>query len=331
MNKKIEIIDILKGVAILLVILAHSIITFPIDIVNNVKWANMLSYAITRLHMPMFFIISGYLCSFKGNYLEYILKRVKRILVPYLVFNLAISLCRMLFTNFTNRRVTDLKDLLLKILLHSDSSAGYWFLYTMFMIALISPILKILLGKKYGNYYLLLIALSCFVTSCLFTVPEILSINNLLFFMPFYIFGMILSGKGFSFDNYKIKPLVIVLGIMIYAIGFGVGYYTDFNDILCDYLQCFSGCVLIAILFAKISMAKFIKNRLLISGKYSLQYYLINAFIITGSRMFLVNVLNITNPIVIVLGIFIITYTVSELVSKYVIDTNKLFRTICGM
>ncbi len=331
MNNKIEIIDILKGVAILLVIFAHSIITFPIDIVNNVKWANVLSYAITRLHMPMFFIISGYLCSYNGNYREYLSKRAKRILVPYLIFNLGVSLCRMLFTSITNRRVTDVKDLLLKILLQSDSSAGYWFLYTMFMIALITPILKALLNKKYGSYYLLLIALACAAASCLFTVPEIFSLNNLLFSMPLYIFGMILREKGFSFKNYKTKPFVVALCILVYVIGFGIGYYTDFNDILCDYLQCFGGCILIAILFEKISIAKFIKNRLLISGKYSLQYYLINAFVITGSRILLINVLNVSNPIVIVMGIFIIAYTVSELVSKYVIDTNKLFRTICGM
>ena len=83
--------------------------------------------------------------------------------------------------------------------------------------------------------------------------------------------------------------------------------------------------------FSLVKMPKFIKNQLMTSGKYSLQYYLLNAFLTTGLRWLIVTKAHITAPALIVLIIFAVCYIVSYLVSKYILDSNNFFRFLCGL
>lgn len=78
-------------------------------------------------------------------------------------------------------------------------------------------------------------------------------------------------------------------------------------------------------------LPKFIKNQLMTSGKYSLQYYLLNAFLVTGLRWLVVTKAHITTPALIVLILFAGSYIVSYLVSKYILDSNNFFRFLCGL
>ncbi len=76
MKKRIQWIDIAKGIAILAVIIGH---TVPHRGYFKLLWSFIFSF-----HMPLFFIVSGYLfneSSFKGL----IIKSFKRMIVPYLI------------------------------------------------------------------------------------------------------------------------------------------------------------------------------------------------------------------------------------------------------
>ena len=92
-KKHIDLIDILKGVAIISVLICHSVIVYPVNL-EEVAWCNILKRFVDSYQMPLFFMISGFLCSYKGNYGGYLLARVKRILVPYIVFDAAALLLR---------------------------------------------------------------------------------------------------------------------------------------------------------------------------------------------------------------------------------------------
>ena len=74
MKKRIEYIDIAKGVAIILVLLGH-IETCPAG----------LKSSIYSFHMPLFFILSGYFMK-EGTELRLLAKKLfKSLMVPYLI------------------------------------------------------------------------------------------------------------------------------------------------------------------------------------------------------------------------------------------------------
>lgn len=69
-------VDSLKGFAIFLVILGHSIIVFPIDLHKIYPWCEMLYNVIYLFHMPLFFFISGFCFSYHHDYKKLFIKRL---------------------------------------------------------------------------------------------------------------------------------------------------------------------------------------------------------------------------------------------------------------
>ena len=58
--KYFEEINILKGMTIILVLLGHSPVIFPINL-QEIYWCKLLVDIIYSFHMPCFFLISGFL------------------------------------------------------------------------------------------------------------------------------------------------------------------------------------------------------------------------------------------------------------------------------
>ena len=52
-------IDSLKGIAIFLVVLGHSIILYPVNL-HGVLWSSKLFEWVESVHMPLFFLVSGF-------------------------------------------------------------------------------------------------------------------------------------------------------------------------------------------------------------------------------------------------------------------------------
>lgn len=52
-------IDILRGIAIIMVFLGHAVIVYPINL-ENVAWCRGLVAFISAVHMPLFFVVAGF-------------------------------------------------------------------------------------------------------------------------------------------------------------------------------------------------------------------------------------------------------------------------------
>lgn len=68
--------DILRGIAVALMILGHSFIVYPTDI-SYVRWCAAVQHFIYTFHMDLFFLISGN-CYHCVSYLLYIKKKAQR-------------------------------------------------------------------------------------------------------------------------------------------------------------------------------------------------------------------------------------------------------------
>lgn len=74
-TKRIEFIDLAKGVCILMVVMGHS--GFPIDIPG---------WEIVR--MPLYFILSGLFFKDYGSFMNILVQKTNKILIPFLFFYL---------------------------------------------------------------------------------------------------------------------------------------------------------------------------------------------------------------------------------------------------
>ena len=86
MNNRVLELDLLRGIAICLVVLGHSFIVYPIDI-SQIGWCKAVDSWIDTFHMECFFVVSGifYKCSSFGLFIK---KKVERILIPYASFGI---------------------------------------------------------------------------------------------------------------------------------------------------------------------------------------------------------------------------------------------------
>lgn len=87
-NRRIEWIDSLKGFAIILVVLGH-----------NTGGENAAYRFLYTFHMPLFFLISGFLFSMKPP-LEYLKRSFRHLMVPYIAFLGCYALYQIISSNF---------------------------------------------------------------------------------------------------------------------------------------------------------------------------------------------------------------------------------------
>lgn len=127
-TKRIEWIDIVKGFAILLVILGHTEIYHPV-------FTYIYSY-----HMALFFIMSGWVFSVKKykNYGEFVISKFKTLIIPYIVFKIFNDLVYYIYaqlgfvidnTNYIDRII----GIILQIR-ETKFESGLWFLTCLFLI-----------------------------------------------------------------------------------------------------------------------------------------------------------------------------------------------------
>lgn len=90
MNRRIGYIDQIKGLAIFLVVLAH------VMAMTYQNWEVVLQHKnvapllwwriIYSFHMPLFFCVSGYLCSIKKGYTKFVRNKVRSLIIPFSSF-----------------------------------------------------------------------------------------------------------------------------------------------------------------------------------------------------------------------------------------------------
>ena len=136
-----EKVDILRGIAAVLMVLGHSFIVYRINI-SEVPWCAAVSHFIYTFHMELFFILAGvvYHCV---CYKEYLKKKIKRIVVPYFIFGLSAMMLRA-FGRAVVNGIEPLNEGIEKLLFRGG---GYWFLYVSFMIFMFYPALDKVLNK----------------------------------------------------------------------------------------------------------------------------------------------------------------------------------------
>lgn len=324
--------DIAKGLAAYLVVLGH--------LLNQVAGKNTM--LITFCHMPIFFWIGGFflnksLQSIKGGYRKLAVKKLCRLLVPYIFWSI-ISFTANVVVKLIHGRlvISNVKDEFIDIFIYARS---VWFL----IVILFSELLCIAacyIAKRYKcNKYALLIIV--WLVIAILPVHELFSIYRFKWLFPFLISGMMY--KEYDVHNKWNKKYLLVSILFLpgsywlYHAEYFEEYisftYSSINSvfigILYYLLSILSICLIlcIALWINETSLGKYIA----IIGSYSLEVYVMH--------MLFVKFMLIVPPVVMDSDIYIYTYftvygaliTISiVLLSKFVLEKNRLFRMAVG-
>ncbi|MGD8406542.1 MAG: acyltransferase family protein [Anaerolineales bacterium] len=196
--KRIEYIDIAKGIGILLVALAHADISL---------FSPYLHKFIYSFHMPLFFFLSGYFFNPETPFWTLLKKRFNSILKPYFV---TIALIYIASLSFTNMRFMNAFGRILKSLYGTGYYIDWvqlWFLPSLFVTSLFAFIfyraVLIHIDNRYVRWLILL------------GVQTV----ALLFLDRFYPFSISLLGKDYELYGLPFNLDLALLSGFFYIMG----------------------------------------------------------------------------------------------------------------
>lgn len=202
-------IDISKGIGILLVVYGH--VMQGMNHRGLIDWKDFHVFSnafVYSFHMPLFFLIGGFWISFEKNkaFLSFLKIKISKIYYPYLLWSFFSILLRPLFVHY--QMDTSLPSLVdaIKALLNGSLS---WFLPTFFCVNITSFFIC-----QTGLPLQILISLgSIFVFSKL-PSSELggysVVLKSFFYFLPFSVFGSILSKVIFDLDRISRKCLMFI-------------------------------------------------------------------------------------------------------------------------
>ena len=226
-------IDALKGLAILLVILAHALQrSFP-DIQGNIYFNSIAAF-----HMPLFMFLSGYILYLnKAKYdLKWIWRKFLRLIVPFFTWTIIFYYCiNFSFTGLCSfvDYSGSLLDSILRTVMHPGN--GLWFLWVLFIFYLIAAGMS--RSRKpclFGLFILSTLAALAIIGFDLFGMYYIRF--HIIFFVAGYAFSMFrddkkifLKSKLNSFGRkYYLALLPINWPIALYHMDLAIGLISKF-------------------------------------------------------------------------------------------------------
>lgn len=236
-------VDNVKAVAIVLVALGHLLQGLVKSGIMGVSIGfQAFNQIIYCFHVPLFFICSGFLYQHlteKQNLADFgkgILKRLIAYGVPYFVFSLITYIIKIIFSS----NINSAQDEGLLNALFINPMAPYWFLYTLFFLFLISPIIKSKLDATIRIAVgIILYMLSAFSLLSFLPKGMFSAVNSVCYYLIWFVLGMAISYFDFDkkFKKWFILAFFLFLGLKLYAI-FKMAEIGGFSFVL-TFLACF--------------------------------------------------------------------------------------------
>lgn len=317
-TKRIEYIDEIRGLAIILVVVGH-LIQF-----NGVSTNNPVFEFIYSFHMPLFFAISGYITqkvtqitSFK-QYILFVKKKIIALIIPLLAWSLLVTPF-FLAEQWNAIGWNEVRQVIV--------SPGLWFLKMLFVILLFYGIFNWISHTTTKNVFVnFIFSITPPVLISLFVVYiGIMEANLIMFSYAFYL-GVILS-KYNKIEQFCMTDEVYGLTATVFLVlsthwVFGGNFIDDIYKITVST----AAFIFFLNLFTKLNINSNAKQALQLFGRYSLAIYVIQFYlcgIYKGYTLIQIENINSIILFVITLAIAIPICYICVLIAK-IIETNKL-------
>ena len=315
-------IDILKGIAIFLVVLGHGVILYPVNLHNVVITSRIYEW-VESVHMPLFFLLSGFTFSVHPGYLA---KKVRRILVPYLTFCLLDILARSILPSLVNREKS-LSESLYDVVF---GGGGYWFLYVLFLFYLLAPALSFLIRRlPLLKCPMLCLAL---VMPLVPGIPEIFLLRLLAHYLPYFYLGFRIRE-----NIHRLEGLECSRGAYLILAGTALFFWVVFRR--ANGTAVYSPLYILSALFGCLFFFCLVKGKALLPvekalgswGRLSLQIYLLNSYLLVISRSLICRIWGEPEALLILLFNLVFDLGGALFIIRFCISPFRLLRFLTGM
>ncbi len=313
----------LKGLAIIWVLIGHSFTDYQTGFINPVN--KFIFYYMYSFHMPLFFLISGFLFTKQltdkwPEKVGTIRKKFIHLFIPYLVYSFLTLILKVAFSQYAFHEFTISE--FYKIFLSSNPNGGLWFLYVLFFITVIA---SVLLNQKHLRTYILFI-ISLFTFSLSNYLPsDVYFIARIFQNLPYFILGIILNYHYAKVQKTLQKNYLI--GILTFGISCLLLNQMDFAKInyfmfLLAICGSITSYVLISFLPPKSKIAQILNT----ISHYAMAIYLLSYFVSVPFKL-IASYLSFPYYLTFFLNIGL-SCLIPMLIAKYIIRDNKLLNIL---
>lgn len=228
MSKKINWILILQGWTMLWVVIGHA----PIDMSQMSGYSKVLFQIAYSFHMPLFFMISGYLFymtrlskypSELWNYKAIMVDKLKRLGIPFVIFTIIAMALKTLFSNYVGRPSEISIEEFVKAILYPTEGPlmELWFVAVLFWMFALTPIWA--WAMKYNNISIIIGVILLSVSFIPYHGFSFLCISKVLLNAIWFYLGMLLCHKNCVSVLVRYKTLFLFLGTFLWGGGFIIG------------------------------------------------------------------------------------------------------------
>lgn len=298
-------ISYIKGVAIILVFIGHAATPSFLQRPYHYEFIVQLIYS---MHMALFFLVSGFLSykiinmNLSKDYLDFIKIKFYRLVIPYITISFITNFIIIIFKQLFNEPVSSstLLEMIKTIFLYPENGVmgALWFIYTLFIVNIISPLIMKLPFK-------LVIVVSLAFNIFMPKYINFLSFSRISFFLVYFFIGLYFrvyyeTNRKTAFENIsKLKKMIIFIISMICI--FFYSYIVSNNIFISSYLLntlnflCgLCGIALILITIRKFKNSK-VYSAIVYLGQYSIDIYILSWFFQIASMILVTQILKSSN------------------------------------
>ena len=328
-----EDLDFLKGIGIVLVVLGHC---FTTALENNYYSIRILKDFIYTFHMPLFFIVSGYLQGLRPYSINKLRKfgahQIRKLFLPYVAWSLVLYI----FYYFLNSvNIITIQEnirlnpiyLIYDILAYNIRTGNVlWFVYILCIISIVSYIFHNLNTRIGSNIAFLLAVLFLGVLANIYLRDELFILKRFLVMWIYYEVGVFIA-LHIKDINIKANNTVNLILLALYPLIFIL--YFKSNSIITYVLKVICALLAVYILYGLSKYSNCWLYRILnyLGKRTSYIYYLHNPYIVlvmvTGLTKF--TKLNIAVSIAIA---FMFGIIIPLLIGNLILARNKMTKLI---
>lgn len=207
---RIVFIDIAKALCIILVVIGHY---HP---EGSPTWWTYLHNLIYTFHMPLFMFASGFVYiatrRVKQGYGDFIMKKVKRLLIPYLVVSAIVISLKLLTEKHVY--VENPKTIMSFVRMFYLPEAGYflWFIWALWWMFVIMPFFRT------KSQRLILFAVSIILYYVPFNITDIFCFNQFKAMLIFFVLGVCSYDWKSMFSKLERIPAIIYIAMFLITV-----------------------------------------------------------------------------------------------------------------